>query len=111
MELAVGVALGLIAVSFFSLYQFSQRKRNHILGYAVYLLLSDEIRERNKQDFLIWLRRQEANGPHQLWFKSTFAIEKMSDDLARGDEATGKGSSVLGAPAMLWAARRNIDAG
>ena len=96
MELALPALLGLLAVWFLGMSVFSQPRRNHLLGYAVYLLLSDDIRERNKQDFLVWLRRQEAERPHRLWIKSSFAIERMSENLARGDEATGKGSSVLG---------------
>jgi hypothetical protein len=45
---------------------FSHSKRLHLRSYIIYLLLSDEIRNRHKQDFEQWIRQVDAKDASQL---------------------------------------------
>ena len=45
---------------------FSHSKRLHLRNYVIYLLLSDAIRNKHKQDFEQWIHQVDAKDASQL---------------------------------------------
>ncbi len=55
------VLVGAAVVWFLILYRHSHSKRLHLDCYITFLLLHDEFRAKQKQDFEAWLRANRAN--------------------------------------------------
>jgi hypothetical protein len=93
----LAVILGLLAVWFFGLFQFSLQRQIELNSYIAYLLLSDEIRESHKATMLEFIRNQPGDAM-QVTTATHGAIAQMARELA------GK-NSQLAAHALIWKAR------
>lgn len=89
--------LSIATFSLFALNRYSHRKRLNQNTYIVYLLLSDEIREGQKRNFLAFLREERplAEDAEELTLSAFDAIEGVADKLAES-------GSMLSAHAMIW---------
>jgi|ERR1041384_3738062 hypothetical protein len=81
---------------------FSHSKRLHLRNYIIYLLLSDAVRNKHKQDFEQWFCQVDAKDASQLGHGAQNVIENMAERLARGNPSDASTSSTLGSHAMLW---------
>lgn len=81
------------------LYTRSHRKRNHLCAYAILLLLSDEMRQDQKDKLLGWIQQSNANDPAKLMLDARVAIENVADMTCR--------DAGLSASAALWKAKKD----
>jgi hypothetical protein len=98
MLIAVAVIAALLAFNFFGLYRFAMKKRINLSSYAVYLLLSDQIREGHKAKLIEFIRAQQGDAL-ALTNATMDAIENMADELS------SKGS-ILAAHSMIAQVRK-----
>ena len=103
-EISGWVLVGGTVVWFLMLYRHSHSKRLHLNCYITFLLLHDEFRAKQKQDFEEWLRANRANKkPSVLSHAAYTAIEELADRLVAGNpKKGGEGSLVLGSLSLLW---------
>ncbi|UCG89139.1 MAG: hypothetical protein JSW71_11615 [Gemmatimonadota bacterium] len=80
-------------------YRFSHRKRINLQAYAIYLLLSDQIRDDHQLKFFDYLVNLDTDYPLKAAYLATGAVERMSSELAE------KGS-LISAAAMIQQVRR-----
>ena len=95
-EISVGVVGGVAVIWLLKLYHHSHSKRLHLECYITFLLLHDEYRAKQKQDFEEWLRANRVNKEAMVLSHMAYtAIEERVDHLAAG-------SLVLGSHSLLW---------
>lgn len=92
----------LAVVWHFSSQRLNHRKRNQLESYAVYLLLSDDIRRRHQADFQQWIAQSNASNALALSTAAHQVVDSMAERLGVGDPGRPGSSSTLGAHAMLW---------
>ena len=104
-EISSWVLVGAVVVWCLRLYSHSHSKRLHLNCYITFLLLNDEFRSKQKQNFEEWLRANRANKkPQTLSHTAYTVIEELADRLAAGSpkKGGGEGSLVLGSHSLLW---------
>ncbi|MDO8476649.1 MAG: hypothetical protein Q7W02_10765 [Candidatus Rokubacteria bacterium] len=88
---------------------YGARQSNHLSFYIVYLLLDDDIREKQKKRFREWIRSEKAPGAMALSMRAIAAIQRSADVFAVGDPQQGVGGSALQSHHMIWRVKNEPD--
>ncbi|HZP43965.1 MAG TPA: hypothetical protein VFD84_20980 [Candidatus Binatia bacterium] len=93
------IAFGLMFAWWVMSMMHTMRRRIHLTDYAIYLLLSDDIRGDHQQKFREWIRSAEARDAADLSHRAHGVVENMAAHL-------GRGGSTLATHAMVWQVRK-----
>ena len=100
------IPASLCCLIFHRLFWRSITRERHLEDYIVYLLLSDRIRSKHKQDLEQLIQKTDIENADQLHRYAHKAIENMAEILAKGDPSSAMTSSMFGAHSIILRVKR-----